>query len=107
MLEIPAVWFVVVKFVALMTSGVALYDDKIMIRCSKWTKFHTVVSSRKKIVKLELEQNLLQALSGRCALSIWFEGEEHKRFKIKAMNAADARKIARILGYNIGDKVKA
>ena len=107
MLEIPAVWFVVVKFVALMTSGVALYDDKIMIRCSKWTKFHTVVSSREKIVKLELEQNLLQALSGRCALSIWFEGEEHKRFKIKAMNAADARKIARILGYNIGDKVKA
>ena len=107
MLEIPAVWFVIVKFVALMTSGVALYDDKIMIRCSNWTRFHSVVSEREKIVKLELEQNMLQRLSGRCALSIWFGGEEHKRYKIKAMNVSDVRKIADILGYKIAEKVKA
>lgn len=107
MLEIPAVWFVIVKFVALLTSGIALYDDKIMVRCSIWTRFHTVVSEREKIVKLELEQNLLQAMSGRCAMSIWFEGEEHKRFKIKAMKADDVRKIAEILGYKLGDRVKA
>ena len=107
MLEIPAVWFIIVKFVALLTSGVALYDDKIMIRCSVWTRFHTVVSEREKIVKIELEQNLLQAMSGRCAMSIWFEGEEHKRFKIKAMKANDVRKIADILGYKLGEKVEA
>ena len=107
MLEIPAVWFVIVKLVALMTSGVAIFDDKIIIRCSKWTKFHTVVSTREKIAKLEFEQNLLQALSGRCALSIWFEGEEHRKFKIKAMKVKDARKIAHIIGYKVGDKVKA
>ena len=106
MLEIPAVWFVIVKFVALMTSGVVLFEDKIMVRCSKWTKFHAVVSQREKVVKVELEQNLLQALSGRCALSIWFGGEEHKRFKIKAMKASDAKKIAKILGYEVGDKVR-
>ena len=107
MLEIPAVWFIIVKFVALLTSGVALYDDKIMIRCSAWTRFHKVVSERDKIVKMELEQNLLQALSGRCAMSIWFEGEEHRRFKIKAMKASDVRKIADILGYELAEKVKA
>lgn len=107
MLEIPAVWFIIVKFVALFTSGVALYDDKIMIRCSSWMRFHKVVSERNKIVKMELEQNLLQALSGRCAMSIWFEGEEHKRFKIKAMKAADVRRIADILGYKLAEKVRA
>ncbi|WP_297955987.1 PH domain-containing protein [uncultured Ruminococcus sp.] len=107
MFEIPAVWFIIVKFVALLTSGVALYDDKIMIRCSAWTRFHTVVSDRRKIVKMELEQNLLQALSGRCAMSIWFEGEEHKRFKIKAMKADEVRKIADILGYKLAEKVRA
>ena len=106
MLEIPAIWFIIVKFVALMTSGVVIFDDMIMVRCSKWTKFHTVVAKREKTVKLELEQNPLQAMSGRCALSIWFEGEEHKRFKIKAMKASEAKKIARILGYDTGDKVK-
>ena len=107
MLEIPAVWFIIVKFVALMTSGVALYEDKIMIRCSSWTRFHTVVSDKNKVVKIELEQNLLQAMSGRCAMSIWFEGEEHKRFKIKAMKAEEVRKIAKIIGYDLGDKVSA
>ena len=106
MFEIPAVWFIIVKFVALLTSGVALYDDKIMIRCSAWTRFHTVVSDRRKIVKMELEQNLLQALSGRCAMSIWFEGEEHKRFKIKAMKADEVRKIADILGYKLAERVR-
>jgi len=106
MLEIPAVWFIIVKFVALLTSGVALYDDKIMIRCSAWTRFHTVVSEKNKIVKMELEQNLLQALSGRCAMSIWFEGEEHRRFKIKAMKASEVRKIAGKLGYQLAEKVR-
>ncbi|SHM25776.1 PH domain-containing protein [Ruminococcus flavefaciens] len=107
MLEIPAVWFVIVKFVALLTSGVALYEDKIMVRCSAWTRFHTVVSEKEKVIKIELEQNLLQAMNGRCAMSIWFEGEEHKRFRIKAMKASEVQKIAQKLGYDLGSKVSA
>jgi uncharacterized membrane protein YdbT with pleckstrin-like domain len=107
MLEIPAVWFIIVKFVALMTSGVAIHEDKIMIRCSTWTKFHTVVSEQNKIIKIEIEQNFLQAINGRCAMSIWFEGEEHKRFKIKAMKAEEVRKIAKRLGYDLDSKVSA
>ena len=107
MLEIPSVWFIIVKFTALMTSGVALYENKIMIRCSAWTRFHTVVSEKDKIIKIELEQNLLQAMSGRCAMSIWFEGEEHRRYKIKAMKAEEVRKIAKRLGYELGNKVSA
>lgn len=105
MLEIPAAWLVIVKFVALLTSGIALHEDKIIVRCSVWTRFHTVVSEHSKIVKIELEQNLLQRLRGRCAVSIWFEGEEHKRFKIKAMSAEEVKKIAERLGYKLGEKV--
>ena len=37
---------------------------------------------------------------------IWFEGEEHRRFKIKAMKADDVRKIAAQLGYKLGEKVE-
>ena len=107
MLEIPAVWMIIVKFMALMTSGVTLYDDKIMIRCSSWTKFHTVVSERDKVVKVELGQNCLQAKHGRCSMSIWFEGEEHKRFKIKAMRVKDVKEIEKILSYQISKKVRA
>lgn len=99
MFEIPAVWFIIVKFVALMTSGVAFHEDKILVRCSMWTRFHTVVSDKEKVVKIELQQNLLQARSGKCSMSIWFGGEEHKRFRIKAMKAEEVRRIAAELGY--------
>lgn len=105
MFEIPAVWFIIVKFVALLTSGVAFSGSKIIVRCSTWTRFHTVVSDREKIVKVELEQNLLQKLSKRCALSIWFEGEEHRRFKVKAMKASEADEICKMLGYGHGKAV--
>lgn len=107
MLEIPTIWFIIVKFVALMTSGVAFYDDKIMIRCATWTSFHTVVSELDKIVKIELVQSYLQVFSGRCSMSIWFEGEEHKRFKIKAMKVEEVKKIEKIIGYKISHKVRA
>ena len=102
MLEIPSVWLVIVKTAALLTSGISLYDDKIMIRCSKWTKFYTVIGERKNVSKIELEQNLLQKISGRCAVSIWFGSEEYKRFKVRAMSEKDGKKIAEMLECSLG-----
>lgn len=106
MLEIPAVWFIIVKFVALLTSGISIYDDKIMVRCSVWTGFHTIIAGRDRVAKLAIEQNYLQKLSKRCAVCIWFEGEEHKMYKVKAMSVRDTVKIAEMLEYDIGDKIR-
>ncbi|MBQ1518308.1 MAG: PH domain-containing protein [Ruminococcus sp.] len=99
MAEIPLAWFIIVKIAALLTSGISFYDDSIIIRCSQWNSFHTVVGEKEKVAKVEIEQNLLQKLSRRCAVSIWFGSEEYKRFKVKAISENDGRKIAEKLGY--------
>ena len=101
MAEIPLVWFIIVKIAALLTSGITFYNDSILIRCSKWNSFHTVVGDRDNVVKVEIEQNLLQKISKRCAVSIWFGSEEYKRYKVKALNEADGLKIAETLGYSV------
>ena len=101
MLSIPSIWFIIVKTAAFFTSGISIYDDKIMIRCCKWTGFHTVVAERKKLVKAELEQTIFQKIGGRCSVSLWFEGEEHIKYKVKAIDIKNAVKISELLDHNM------
>ncbi len=97
MTEIPSVWFVIVKSAAFFTSGISVYDDKIMVRCCKWSGFHTVIADRKKLVKAELEQTVFQKIGGRCSVSLWFEGEEQVKFKVKSLDASHAVRISQLL----------
>lgn len=100
MLMIPAVWLVAVKTVALLTSGISLYEDKILIRCSKWTSFHTVAADRENIVKIDIMQSPFQRfLSHKCCLSFWLCGEGVTKYSVRAMDLKDAIRIARLLGY--------
>lgn len=101
MAEIPLVWLIIVKTAALFTSGITFYDDSILIRCCKLNSFHTVVGDRRNVVKCEIEQNLFQKMSRRCAVSIWFGSEEYKRYKVKSLSEEDGLKIAETLGYDI------
>ncbi|MBQ8350388.1 MAG: PH domain-containing protein [Ruminococcus sp.] len=101
MLSIPSIWFIIVKTAAFFTSGISIYDDKIMIRCCKWTGFHTVVAERKKLVKAELEQTIFQKIGGRCSVSLLFEGEEHIKYKVKAIDIKNAVKISELLDHNM------
>ena len=100
MFEIPSVWLILVNIVSFFTSGVSVYDDKILIRCSKTTAFHTVIAERKKLVKLELQQTLPQKIDGRCNLVFWFGSEEKAHFKVKALSVKSALEIAEVLDYN-------
>lgn len=97
MTEIPSAWFVIVKSAAFFTSGISVYDDKIMVRCCKWTGFHTVIANRKKLVKAELEQTVFQKIGGRCSISLWFEGEGQVKFKVKSLDFSDAVRISALL----------
>ena len=105
MLEIPIVWLIAVKLTAFFTSGISVYDDKIMVRCSKMTGFHTVVAECSKLVKFEIRQNIFQQIGGKCNVVLWFGGEERSHFKVKAMRVADVKKISEMLGYETGTKI--
>ncbi|MDE6035050.1 MAG: hypothetical protein K2G36_03990 [Ruminococcus sp.] len=105
MAEILLVWLIAVKLTAFFTSGISIYDDKIMVRCSKMSGFHTVVAESKKLVKLEIQQPVFQKISGKCSIVLWFGGEERSHFRVRAMSVDNVRKISAMLGYSVGTKI--
>ncbi len=102
MLEVPSIWFIAVKFAAFLTSGISLYDDKIMIRCSRWTTFHTVIADRSRLVKLTLRQTIFQKMIGKkCSVILYFEGEEHKSYRVKGIDIKKAMEISELLDHHM------
>lgn len=102
MLIIPSVWCVIVKTVAFKCSRVFLSEDRIRIVCSKWTTFHTVNAKRQNIVKMDIMQTIIQKFSRKCRITFWLCGEGITKYTLRAMDIADAKKIANELGFGIG-----
>jgi uncharacterized membrane protein YdbT with pleckstrin-like domain len=99
MAEIPALWMILVKLAAVATSGISVYDDKIMIRYSGGFRFHTIVAARSRIAKISITQTPFQKAVNNCTVGIYFNGEQTKRHYVKALSCSDAEKIALMLGY--------
>lgn len=97
MIEIPSAWFIIVKTAAFLTSGISVYDDKIMVKCCKWAGFHTVIADRKKLVKAGIEQTIFQKIGRRCCVALWFEGEKQIKYKIKSLSTSDIVTISQLL----------
>lgn len=106
MTAVPSVWLTAVRTGAFITSGVSLYDEKIMIRCCRGTTFHTVISDRRKLVRFETEQTLFQKRRRACSVSFWLEGEKQKRFRVKGLSESDVRSISQLLEYNADESTK-
>lgn len=86
MAEIPCIWFTAVKTVSLNTTGLSVYDDKIVIRCSKWTSFHTVIAKKNHIALIQVKQNIFQRIFKKCSIVIWLNGESKSRYTIKSLS---------------------
>jgi len=100
MLAIPSVWLTVIRITALCTSGISIYDDKIILRCSKWTSFHTVVAERKNIVKFEIKQTVFQKYTNKnCRVSVWLCGETKARYTVRALKMSDVQNIAKLTDF--------
>lgn len=107
MLEIPTLWLVTVKTVALLTSGVQIDDQKIVFRCSEWTAFHTVIADRDNVVQVKIYQSFLQKLSKRCNLCVWFGGESVSKYRIRALRLRDAVRIVKLLDHDLREHEKS
>lgn len=95
--EIPSVWMIIIKSIALVTTGISIENDFISIRYSRFFSFHTVLADRKKLVKAQIIQNPIQKKLGRCRLDFYFNAELPKKNKLHGMNLKDAEEILKIL----------
>lgn len=97
MAEIPLTWLTMVKTVALCISGISIYNDRMILRCSKGTSFHTVIARREKVVMVQINQNILQKFFKKCQVIIWLSGESSSKYKVKSLTAAQGTEIKKLL----------
>lgn len=98
MLDIPVIWFIIVKTFALTASGITVEKDDVILCTSEWTAFHTVSAKKENIVLVETYQTILQRIWRKKAnLRIWFSGESSSSYTIRALTLEDCLKITKIL----------
>ncbi len=97
MMYIPLAWFLLIQFTALRSNGIKIYKDQIVVRTAKGTSFHTVIADTDNVVKIGIEQTIVQRLNKKCKLVLWFSGEGTSRYQIKAIYRKDAEKIKKII----------
>lgn len=97
MAEIPLIWLTMVKFLALITSGISVSNKKVVIRCSKMTSFHTVIADRENVVLVQLTQTIFQRMWKKCSVIIWLSGESRSRYKVKSLPLEVGKKIKEML----------
>lgn len=100
MAYIPLVWRVMVKSAALFTSGITVYDDKIIVRSVTGTIFHTVTAKRENVALVQIKRNISQRIFRKCTVVLWFTGETSSRYRVKGMRLNEGVKIAEMLKYN-------
>lgn len=97
MTEIPALWMIAVKLTALLTSGIYINGNEIVLRYSRGIRFHTIIADRSRLVKISITQSPFQRLRKKCSIGFFFNGENNRRHYIKALSLSDAEKINSVL----------
>lgn len=95
MLSIPFVWLILVKTTALFTSGISIRDERVIIRSSLWTAFHTVIGGKRDVVQVEVRQSVFSKPWKKCDVVLWFGGEAKSCYIVRSLHINDARKIER------------
>lgn len=94
MADIPLAWLTMVKTVALCTSGLSLNNDRIVIRCSKGTSFHTVIAKRENVVMIQLNQSIFQKIFRKCSIIIFLCGESKSQYMVKNISLEHGKEIS-------------
>ena len=98
MLEIPAVWYFIIRIAAHLTSGVTIDNGKIIIWYSKRYSMYTIIADTSKLVKVDIRQNWFQILiSHKCSVGFYFNGEMSERHYVKSLKMKQAQEIKRRL----------
>jgi len=95
MAEIPALWYLIIRIAALITSGVTIDGDIIYVRYSKRYDLYTIISERQKLVKLDIKQNMFQKyISHKCTVKFYFYSETTEPHYVKGIKLKEAKEIA-------------
>lgn len=93
--EIPAIWFFIVRFVAVFMAGIGESNSVITLKYTHGYAFHSVSMFKTKIAKVKIMRSPFNYLSGRCTIYFYSIGEHAKRHRIQGINYKDAFTFAK------------
>lgn len=97
MAEIPAVWYIIIRFAALLTSGVTIDGNLIYLRYSRTFSFYTLIAEKDKLAKAAITQSPFQKIFKKCSVVFYFNSEITEGHVVKALKLKDAQKILQLL----------
>ncbi len=98
MLEIPAIWYLLVKIVEWLTTGITLADSQLCIRYCFGFRFHTILADTKNLAKVQILITPFQRLNHKCNLIFYFHGASQHGHMLCGIPQADAQALLSRLG---------
>lgn len=87
---IPAVWFLLVRVLDYLSTGVGYQDGVYTLRYSSGIHLHTVILPKEKVSQAVLRQSPLQAFDRKCDVILYSLSEKRKKHHIRNLDLAEA-----------------
>ncbi len=81
--EIPFLWFLIVRIIAALLTGIGIEKDYLVLSYSDYYAFNKVVIHKDKIAKIKVTKTPLQRYSGLCTLNFYTKSEKGSVHKVK------------------------
>lgn len=89
MVEIPAVYLLIVKIAAFMSTGAGAGEAVLTLRYCRFFHFHTVIVPKSRVAYTKISQNPFQRIRKRCDLVVFIRGERVTRHRLKNLPFAE------------------
>ena len=93
MAAVPAYWFLIVRLIDYMTTGLGYDGHTLTLRYSKGYTLHTVSIPRDRVAHIHLRQSPIQRLDGSCDVLIFTKGERAAKHHIKNLKQKQVAKL--------------
>lgn len=96
---IPAIWFLIVRILDYMTSGLSRDGDTFTLRYSNLFYLHTIVLPRDRIVRVCFRQSILQWWDQKCDVIIYSRCEGQKKHHLRNLSLEECALLFGLPGY--------
>ena len=96
MVSAPAYWWLIIRFVDFLTSGIGANEKSVTLKYSKFLQLNTVIIPWGKIASIKLRQSPFQRLDGKCDVFVYTKGEKNYHHRVRNVDVKMARKILRV-----------
>ena len=93
LLEIPAVWLLLVKSCAYCTNGINIVQKNVCIKYCKGYRFHTVTVPLERVAYIDVKQTVFQRMNKSCDVVVHTNSEYRGSHRVRGMPLAEVNEL--------------